>query len=62
MVALALERVGLGRNQELARLMIAERWRFACAAFRLRALNTFDRVMGDGILLAQIFEQRGKRG
>ena len=41
--------------------MIAKRRRLAFAAFRLRPLDAFDRVMGDGVRLAQIFEQRGKR-
>ncbi len=50
-----------GRVEQLARLVIAERRRLAFAAFRLRPLDAFDRVMGDGVLLAQIFEQRGER-
>ena len=58
---LALERVGRRRRQQLARLVIADRRRLAFAAFRLRPLDAFDRVMGDGVLLAQIFEQRGER-
>ena len=41
--------------------MIAERRRLAFAAFRLRPLDAFDRVVGDGVLLAEIFEQRGER-
>ena len=41
--------------------MVAERRRLAFAAFRLRPLDAFDRVMGDGVLLAEIFEQRGER-
>ena len=60
-VALALDRVGLRRRQQLARLMIAERRRLAFAAFRLRPLDAFDRIVGDGVLLAEIFEQRGQR-
>ena len=50
-----------GRVEQLARLMIAERRRLAFAAFRLRPLDAFDRVVGDGVLLAEIFEQRGQR-
>ena len=50
-----------GRVEQLARLMIAERRRLAFAAFRLRPLDAFDRIMGDGVLLAEIFEQRGER-
>ena len=58
---LLLMRVVLRRVEQLARLVIAERRRLAFAAFRLRPLDAFDRVMGDGVLLAQIFEQRGER-
>ena len=58
---LLLMRVVLRRVEQLARLMIAERRRLAFAAFRLRPLDAFDRVMRDGVLLAQIFEQRGER-
>ena len=58
---LLLMRVGRRRRQQLARLVIAERRRLAFAAFRLRPLDAFDRVMGDGVLLAEIFEQRGQR-
>ena len=60
-VALALDRVVLRRVEQLARLVIAERRRLAFAAFRLRPLDAFDRVVGDGVLLAEIFEQRGER-
>ena len=60
-VALALDGVGLRRGQQLARLVIAERRRLAFAAFRLRPLHAFDRVVGDGVALAEIFEQRGQR-
>ena len=59
---LLLMRVVRGRVEQLARLMIAERRRLAFAAFRSRPLDAFDRVMGDGVFLAQIFEQRGQRG
>src|ERR1700689_2200729 len=41
--------------------MIADRRRLAVAAFGLRPLDAFDRIVGDGVLLAQIFEQRGQR-
>ena len=60
-VALALDRVVSRRVQQLARLVIADRRRLAFAAFRLRPLDAFDRVMGDGVFLAEIFEQRGER-
>src|SRR3954469_25088690 len=61
-VALAANAVVGWRVEQLARLMIAKGWRLAFAAFRLRPLDAFDRVMRDGVLLAQIFEQRGNRG
>ena len=60
-VAPALDGVLVGRCEQVARLMIADRRRLAFAAFGLRPLDAFDRVMGDGVLLAQIFEQRGQR-
>jgi hypothetical protein len=55
-ITLALDRVGCRRNQQLARLVIAERRRLAFTALRFRPFDTFDRVMGDGIFLAQILE------
>ena len=58
---LLLMRIGLRRGQQLARLMIADRRRLAFAAFRLRPLDAFDRIVGDGVFLAEIFEQRGER-
>ena len=58
-VALALDGVRVGRGEQVARLMIADRRRLAFAAFGLRPLDAFDRVVGDGVLLAEIFEQRG---
>ena len=60
-VALALDRVVLRRLEQLACLMIAERRRLAFAAFRFRPLDAFDRIMGDGVLIAEIFEQRRQR-
>jgi hypothetical protein len=60
-VALALDRVFLRRCEQLARLMIADRRRLAFAAFGPRPLDALDRIVGDGVLLAQIFEQRGER-
>ena len=47
-----------GAAEQLARLMIAERRRLAFAAFRFRPRHAFDRVMGHGVFLAEIFEQR----
>jgi hypothetical protein len=59
-VALALDRVLAGRCEQVARLMIADRRRLAFAAFGLRPLDAFDRVVSDGVLLTEIFEQRGQ--
>ena len=61
-VALALDRVGLRRVEQFAGLVIAERRRLAFAAFRPRPLDAFDRVVGHGVPLAEILEQRGERG
>ena len=47
--------------EELARLVIGDRRRLAFAAFRFRPLNAFHRIMGDGVLIAEIFEQRRQR-
>ena len=41
--------------------MVAERRRLAFAALGLRPLDAFDRIVGDGVFLAEIFEQRGQR-
>jgi hypothetical protein len=60
-VALALDGVRVGRGEQVARLMIADRRRLAFAAFGLRPLDAFDRVVGDGVLLTEIFEQRRQR-
>jgi hypothetical protein len=57
-VALALDGFGLRRVEQLAGLMIPEGRGLAFAAFRLRPLDAFDRIMGDSIFVAQIFEQR----
>jgi hypothetical protein len=48
------------RVEQFAGLVIDERRRLAFAPFGFWALDTFDWVMGDGVLLAQIFEQRGE--
>ena len=41
--------------------MIGDRRRLAFAAFRFRPLNAFHRIMGDGVLIAEIFKQRCQR-
>ena len=61
-VALALDGIRVGRCEQFARLVVADRRRLAFAAFGLRPLDAFDRVVGDGVLLAEILEQRGRRG
>ena len=60
-VALALMVSVAGRREQLAGLMVADRRRLAFAAFGLRPLDAFDRVVGDGVLVAEIFEQRRQR-
>ena len=50
-----------GRGEQFARLMIADRRRLAFAALGPRPLDALDRIVGDGVLLAQIFEQRRER-
>ena len=60
-VAPALDGVRVGRCQQVARLVVADRRRLAFAAFGPRPLDAFDGVVGDGVLLAEIFEQRGRR-
>jgi hypothetical protein len=50
------------RLEELAGLVIVERRRLAFAALHLRPLDALDRIMGDSVLVTEIFEQRGERG
>jgi hypothetical protein len=59
-VALALDGLFLGCRQQLARLVIAERRRLAFTACRLRPFDALDRIVGKGVLLAEIIEQRGE--
>ena len=58
----ALDGVRFGRVEQFARLVVADRRRLAFAAFGSRPLHPFDRIVGDGVLLAKVFEQRGHRG
>jgi hypothetical protein len=56
-IALVLDPV-LGRSrQEVARLVVADRRRLAFAALGPRPLHAFDRIVGDGVLVAEILEQ-----
>jgi hypothetical protein len=48
---------GLRRGQQFARLVIAKRRGLTFAAFRPRPLDAFDRVVGDGILLAETLDR-----
>ncbi|MGO9390570.1 hypothetical protein [Rhodoblastus sp.] len=57
-VALAIDRIVRRCREKLAGLVIAERRRLAFAALCLRSLDALHRVMGDGVLVAEIFEQR----
>ena len=61
-VALALHRVRLGGRQQLAGLVVAECRRLAFAALGPRPLHAFHRIVGDGVAVAQVLEQRGERG
>ena len=61
-VALALEGVGGRRIEQRPGLGIAQRRRLALAGgLDRRALHTADRVVGDGVALAQVIEERGQR-
>jgi hypothetical protein len=48
------------RRKPLAASPLNLRWAFA--ALRLRPFDALDRIMGDGVPLAEILEQRGDRG
>ena len=67
-VALLLDRffvgrgVLAGRHEQVARLVVAERRRLAFVALDPGALDALDRVVGDGVLVAEILEQRRQRG
>ena len=50
-----------GAHEQLAGLVVAERRRLAFAALGPGPLDAFDRVVGDGVFLAEILEQRGQR-
>ena len=56
-VALGLDGFLRRRRQNLARLVIANCRRRAFAALGLGPLYTFDRVLTDGVLFAEILEQ-----
>jgi hypothetical protein len=56
-VALLLDGFIAGHGQKLASLMVTERRRLAFATLGPRPLDALDRVMGDGVFFAEIFEQ-----
>jgi hypothetical protein len=60
-VALGLDGLLRWRREKLAGLVIADRRRRAFATLGLRPLDALDRIVGDGVLVAQIFEQRRQR-
>jgi hypothetical protein len=60
-IPLVLDGVLTGRAEQFAGLMVAERRRFALTALSPRPLDALDGVMGDGVLLAEVFEKRRER-
>ena len=60
-IAFVLNGVARRRREQLTCLVIAERRRLAFAALRFRPFDAFDRIVGDGVFLAQIFVQRRQR-
>lgn len=61
-VPLAFERVRQRSLQKLARLGIGEGRCFSNLGLNPRAFDTFHRIVGDGVLMAQIFKQGGEGG
>jgi hypothetical protein len=55
-VALAANALVGRRIEQLARLMIAEGRGLPFAAFRFRARDAFDRIVGHGVLVTEIFK------
>src|SRR5262249_42932885 len=58
-VALALERLLWRGVEQGARLRVGDRRSLALVAVEVRALDPVDRVMRHGVLLAEIFVERG---
>jgi len=56
-IALFLDGFVTRRCQQFARLVVAKCRRLAFAAFGLRPLDAFDRVVADRVLVAEILEQ-----
>jgi hypothetical protein len=61
-VSFALEGVGRGRLQERAGLAVARAPRLAFIIVGLGALNAAQRVVADGVHLAEMVEERSDRG
>jgi len=55
-VALGFEVFLRGCGEKLASLMIADRRRRACAALRFRPLDPFNRIVGNRVAVAKVFE------
>ena len=55
-IAFVLNALIAGRSKQLAGLMITKRRRLAFAALSPRPLDAFNRIVGDGVLLTEIFE------
>jgi hypothetical protein len=61
-IAFAFQRVRRGRFQQRPDLAVAQRRRLAPIVIGLGALDPADRVVADGIGLAEVVEERGDRG
>jgi len=60
-VARAFQRLLIGRYEQLAGLGITKGRGLAFVAFVLRALHALDRIVGHGVPVAEILEQRRQR-
>src|SRR5215213_6004991 len=60
-ITLVLEAVAPRRREQFTGLVVTKRRRFAFATLASWPLDALDRVMGDSVLLAQVFEQGGER-
>ena len=60
-VAVALNCVGLGRGRQLPLLVVAERRRPAFATLRCPPRDALDRVVADGVAVAEEIERRRER-
>jgi hypothetical protein len=60
-IALVLEAVTTRRGEQFTSLVVTQRRRLSFAALTPWPLDAFDRVMGDGVFLAEVFEKGGER-